>query len=317
MSTPSQPDEQASHADAAASGQPIPQQPAAYGADQQAPTTPDWSEQQVPSQAGYGQQSQTSEWQGHSTQPAPDGSTGAPQQHAPHYGAPAFPQQYGTPAPHQYASSAPQYGAPQQHGAGQQHASPQQYTTPQQYGSPQQYSTPQQYGSPQQYSSAQQQSPAPQQSPASPQQYTSAQQYPSAPQQSPAPPQQYAPAAPSGSAPAPPDRVKKQATVGVVLAGSTVVLGLALSILQTVLLRVLIQNGSYEAYGAVTTGISWLGVLATAVLGVIALVLGISAAKTGQHQVRSGIAIGAGALAIAGSVVNLIQFLLNFTLNTF
>ncbi len=122
----------------------------------------------------------------------------------------------------------------------------------------------------------------------------------------------------SGTAPAAAaDPVKRRATVGIILGASTVVLGLVLYVLQTVLLRVLIQNGNYEAYGVVTAAISWLSVLAMGALGVIALILGLSAAKSGQHQVRSGIAIGVGALASAGAVVTLIEFLLNFALAGF
>ncbi|MCD2499989.1 hypothetical protein [Microbacterium nymphoidis] len=213
----------------------------------------------------------------------------------------------------QPSAPSPQYGSAQQYGS-----APQQHDPAQQYGSAQQYSSaPQQHDPAQQYGSAQQYSSAPQQhDPA--QQYGSAQQYGPAQQYGSAPQQHYGAMDASGTAPAAAaDPVKRRATVGIILGASTVVLGLVLYVLQTVLLRVLIQNGNYEAYGVVTAAISWLSVLAMGALGVIALILGLSAAKSGQHQVRSGIAIGFGALASAGAVITLIEFLLNFALAGF
>jgi hypothetical protein len=229
--------------------------------------------------------------QGHAVPQAPGGSAGSQHQYAQ--------QQYGAPASPQHSASA----------AGQDQHNPTAQPSP--TLSPQYGSAPQQYGSAPQYGST------PQQNGSAPQQYGSAQQpqYGSAPQQYGSAQQQYGATDTSGVAPATAaDPVKKRATLGIVLGASTVVLGLVLYILQTVLLRVLIQNGNYETYPVVTAAISWLSVLAMGALGVIAFILGLSAAKSGQHQVRSGIAIGVGALAAAGAVITLIEFLLNFAL---
>ena len=322
MSTPSQPDDQATHAGAAASWPNAPQHDQQPSAPQHAaphsvqqgnsPTaaSPQWPGHPAPSQPAHDQQPQVTsapQGQGHAVPQAPGGSAGSQHQYAQ--------QQYGAPTSPQHSASAP---CQDQHNPTAQPSptlSPQYGSAPQQYGSAPQYgSTPQQYGSaPQQNGSAPQQNGSAQQQ----QQYGSAQQpqYGSAPQQYGSAQQQYGATDTSGVAPATAaDPVKKRATLGIILGASTVVLGLVLYILQTVLLRVLIQNGNYETYPVVTAAISWLSVLAMGALGVIAFILGLSAAKSGQHQVRSGIAIGVGALAAAGAVITLIEFLLNFAL---